>query len=73
MPTRGSEQTMSDKIKCILLVDDDQDSNHLHKFIIGQSFPVEQVHLAENGKEALDFLQSDHEDHLKPDLIFLDI
>ena len=64
---------MADEIRCILLVDDDPDANHLHKFVIQQTFPVEQVHLAENGTDALQFLVSEPVDRLRPDLVFLDI
>jgi CheY-like chemotaxis protein len=64
---------MSVKIKSILLVDDDPDSNRLYQGVIQDKFPIEQVHVAENGQQALDVLGSSDAEHLKPEIIFLDI
>ena len=65
---------MKKKLKCILLVDDDNDCNFFHKLLINQLECAEQVFFAANGIEALDFLKSCSENkYPKPEIIFLDI
>src|SRR3569832_787177 len=65
------------KINCILLVDDNPADNEFHKIIINESDVCDQVKIATNGRNALDYLiRSGKEgavDFPKPDLIFLDI
>ena len=65
---------MKTKINCVLLVDDDEATNFIHKHVIQAADFADQVKIAENGLQALDYLNSIHDsDYVKPDLIFLDI
>ena len=64
------------KIKSVLLIDDDEPTNFIHKKIIQSSGLVDEVHIAQGGREALDFLVTNShndQDAATPDLIFLDI
>lgn len=65
---------MPKPIHCILLVDDDPDDNFFHQLIIKESGVCDNVHVAENGFEALHYLtHTDQPDYKRPDVIFLDI
>ena len=65
---------MKNKLNCILLVDDDEDCNFFHKRLFEKAECAEQIFVAENGMEALSFLNSTVEGkHPHPALIFLDI
>ncbi len=67
---------MEKKLNCVLLIDDDEPTNFINKFIIEQSGLTNKVHVAQSGKEALHLLLSKHNDNVVfpcPDLIFLDI
>lgn len=62
------------KINSILLIDDDQINNFINKRIIGKLEITDNVSIASNGEEALDYIQK----YCKksgncPELIFLDI
>lgn len=60
--------------KSILLIDDDEATNYLHKFYINEWEITENVYVAVNGKEAIDFLKTnDNFRNEKPSLILLDI
>ena len=67
------------KLKAILLVDDDEGTNYFHNHIIKKANVSENVYIAYNGIEALDFLKKCAADkqmdgtRLEPDLILLDI
>jgi len=67
------------KLKAILLVDDDESTNYFHKLMIKKADISENVYVAYNGKEALDFLKKSAADKKsdntqpEPDLILLDI
>lgn len=64
------------KIKNVLLIDDDEPTNFINKKIILSSDLVEDIHIAQSGQEALNFLShGNHQNmqHPLPDLIFLDI
>lgn len=65
------------KLNCILLVDDNPADNEFHKIIIKDSQVCNQVKIATNGRNALDYIiksgDGNSEDYPKPDLIFLDI
>ncbi len=63
---------MKQPLKCVLLVDDDEATNYLNNRLLKKNGYAEQVHIAENGQEGIDFLQS-VEERDKPELIFLDI
>jgi len=56
----------------ILLVDDDEPTNTLHKLIIEESGMGADIHIATTGMEALAFLENVEADDI-PDLIFLDL
>jgi CheY-like chemotaxis protein len=65
---------MTKKLKCILLVDDDDDCNFFHERLLKKMLCTEQVHIARNGEEALNYITSNiinKKDN--PDLILLDI
>ena len=58
----------------ILLVDDDEATNFLHKIMINDAECTEQIHVCKNGKEAIEYLTNSIEGkYPQPDLIFLDI
>jgi len=62
---------MKKKLGCILLVDDDHEDNFYHKIVIERMEIADQIAVALNGIEALDYLQK--ENRVIPELIFLDI
>lgn len=69
---------MRDKLKCILLIDDDEPTNFLNKLILEEMNCAEQIQIAKSGREAINFLTPDYHDKnnndlLMPDLVFLDI
>ncbi len=66
---------MTKKIKTIVLVDDDNDTNIYNEFILSDTGIVENILIFQNGKTALDFLtKKDNTGHYpKPEIIFLDI
>lgn len=68
---------MGRKLSCILLVDDDEVTNFLHKKILKEADVAEHILVALNGEEALDILRnvSDYKEsgYPQPELIFLDI
>lgn len=62
------------KVKCILLVDDDETTNFINELMIMEMDIAEQILQAHNGKEALDVLQDQvQQQHCLPELILLDI
>ncbi|MDY8138008.1 response regulator [Aquimarina sp. 2201CG5-10] len=58
-----------EKLKTLLLVDDSRATNFFNKTMIEKVGCAEEVIVAENGKEALQYLQSG----ISPEIIFLDI
>lgn len=62
---------MKKKLECILLVDDDHDDNFFHKIVIERMDITNKIEVAQNGIEALEYLQK--ENQVIPELIFLDI
>lgn len=64
---------MSDKLNCIMLVDDNEADNYLHRLIIEEMGCCEQVVDRPNGKAALDYLDQTSASERYPDLILLDI
>lgn len=65
---------MTKKLNCILLIDDDEATNYIHKRIISEVGCAEKVVAVQSGQAALDFLnESTNGHHPKLDLIFLDI
>lgn len=68
---------MKAKVACVLLVDDDEPTNTLHKIILEEANFAEDIFVAESGFEALDFLTHGgkyaQSQPPRPNLIFLDI
>ncbi len=63
-------------LKTILLIDDDDTTNFLHKRLLQRLQVTEQIVVAGNGEAALAYLQQTTQPnptHSLPDLIFLDI
>lgn len=58
------------KLTNILIIDDNDATNHFHKRLINKLYPEVEVHLSENGKLGFDFFVESEE---KPPLIFLDL
>lgn len=62
------------KLRMILLIDDNDADNFLHKIVIEEADVCDEVVTTNGGQQALDFLRSGvTEEHPQPDLIFLDI
>ncbi|MCW3070756.1 MAG: chemotaxis protein CheY [Bacteroidetes bacterium] len=65
---------MNKTLKCILLIDDNPDDNFIHERVIKKSNAAENVVAKQTGLEAIEYLKANRENnHLPPDLIFLDI
>ena len=62
---------MKKKLKCVLLIDDNEADNFFHKTIITQMDIAENIEVAWDGVQALEFLKK--ENQIIPELIFLDI
>ena len=70
---------MKKKLNCVLLVDDNESDNFLHKRIIEKAGIAHSIEIAMNGQEALDFLTTKGNcgksvnAYCQPELILLDI
>ena len=70
---------MKQKLSCILLIDDNDSDNFIHKKVIDKADITNHVEIAMNGKEALDLLTikgkcgQPENSYCQPELIFLDI
>lgn len=66
---------MKKKLKRILLIDDDESSNFLHRIVIQQAEVAEEVEMMTRADKALEYLQSVNQKSPEelPDLVFLDI
>ncbi|NJB70036.1 CheY-like chemotaxis protein [Saonia flava] len=65
---------MNSKLKSILLIDDDKATNFVHKIVIKKADCIENVVVAENGQEALEYLHTTQNvSPPEPNIIFLDI
>ena len=68
-----------EKLRLILLIDDDEGTNFYNKFLIKETNIARNVAVAKNGKIALEFLTSTGKfahnapRYSRPDIIFLDI
>lgn len=62
---------MKTKLKCIMLIDDDEDDNYIHQMVIEEMNITEHVEVAFDGLEALDYFKKAKQ--TPPDLVFLDI
>lgn len=63
---------MIQKLKKILLIDDNEADNYLHRLIISEAGVAEHIVDQPDGIKALEYLKAEAEGQL-PDLIFLDI
>lgn len=59
-------------LNTVLLVDDDETTNFLNKFFVKQLDSELRVVTLGNGKEAIDFIASNHTNGLLPALVILD-
>ncbi len=65
---------MTEKLNCLMLIDDDETTNFIHNIVIKKVDCAENVVIMQDGTLALDYLGSiDKAKYVKPDLIFLDI
>lgn len=65
---------MSKKLNYILLIDDDESTNFLHKVVLEEANIAEKIIFALNGEEALEIIRENSRyNSLQPDIIFLDI
>jgi CheY-like chemotaxis protein len=70
---------MKKKLNCVLLVDDSEADNFLHKKVLEKAGIAEHIGIAMDGQEALDMISGKGRDGKpcdtcpKPDLVFLDI
>lgn len=64
---------MEVKLKCVLLIDDDEINNYLHKTVLTSIGIARNIETAETVQEALGLLEYPIEDCENPDLIFLDL
>jgi CheY-like chemotaxis protein len=70
---------MKKKLNYVLLVDDNESDNFIHKRVLEKSGIARHVEVAMNGQEALDFLNAKgqfglaEDVYTQPELIFLDI
>lgn len=60
------------RLKSVLLVDDDETTNFLNRFFLRQLDNNLIVNTAENGKEAIDFLETASQEDTMPCLLILD-
>ncbi len=67
-------KTIINKLKLVLLIDDDEGTNFLNNRLIKSSDLVENIVIANNGEDALEYLTSSIDNkHPQPELILLDI
>ncbi|MEO6454346.1 MAG: response regulator [Ginsengibacter sp.] len=70
---------MSQKLECIMLIDDDEPTNFLSSMIIDEADCTEHIQIADTGERAVNYLISSknmgyhNKEFPWPDLIFLDI
>ena len=61
------------KLKCIVLIDDNKAANFLNKIILEKIDCAEHIITFDSGEEAFNYLTNKGVEYIKPDLIFLDI
>ena len=70
---------MKQKLNCILLIDDDKDTNYFNKYLLTKLNVAEKIQVSTSGQEALDFLSNggsflnNSNTFPVPMLIFLDL
>jgi CheY-like chemotaxis protein len=65
---------MSKKLNCVILIDDDEPTNFLHRRVIERYGCAERIEVFQEAQLALDFLHTTENGvFVRPELIFLDI
>ncbi len=65
---------MKKKLKCVLLIDDDEPTNFVNQLVVEETGCADKIVKAESGQKALDYIASvASQPDAQPDLIFLDI
>lgn len=65
---------LKQKLKCILLIDDDYATNYIHKRVINSAEITDNIVALESGYDALKYLEeTDFQEFPRPEIIFLDI
>lgn len=67
---------MTPPLNLILLVDDDETTNHVNKRLLTRMQVAREIKVLTNGQDALDYLKEANApggEHLLPELVFLDI
>jgi CheY-like chemotaxis protein len=70
---------MKPKLKCVMVIDDDEPTNFFNHMLVEKSGCAEHIKVIQSGQEALEYLSqttndsSTENDLPSPDLIFLDI
>lgn len=60
-----------EKLKCVLLIDDNEGDNYFNNMLIKEMDIAEHIQLAQDGLQAINYLKD--EKNVFPELIFLDI
>src|ERR1041384_6541791 len=64
---------MKQKIKHVLLIDDDEDTNFFNHRLLTRMNAAEEIRIAESGEDALAYLNHNLEGNNNPMLVFLDL
>lgn len=64
---------MNKKLKCIMLIDDNPDDNFIHERVIKKNHAADMVISKHTAQDALQYLKSNQNCDMLPELIFLDI
>ena len=70
---------MKKRLNCILLVDDNESDNFIHKRVLERAGIADHIEIAMNGQEALDYIfpkrnmSNGESPYSLPDIIFLDL
>ncbi|MDH7463492.1 response regulator [Chitinophagaceae bacterium 26-R-25] len=67
---------MKKKLKCVMLIDDDEPTNFLNKMVVEEMDCAERIKVIPNARQALEYLKAasnNNSDQCTPELIFLDI
>lgn len=67
---------MRKKLKCVMLIDDDEPTNFLNRMVVEEMDCAERIQVIPNAKQALEYLKAASNgstDKCTPELIFLDI
>lgn len=64
---------MTKKLNRVLLIDDDESTNFLHKIVLEDTIDIKSIEVAETVKEAFELLERRDKNDADPELIFLDL